>query len=361
MLPSFLSRYGMRAILAVLAVGGAFIVIFVVRLASTQSLSKLYHPDPVPRIEHPRFSSDESKLAFSICGPCRVAICSLVEQKTVLLSPTKGSSIFDAAFDPRSDRVAYILRKELPNGDRDYQIATSRTDGSGLRILTSSDTEKRFPRYSFDGTKIIFQGRERCLRDRKQYCLADAYELDLSTRQEKRLTDLQALSIGPVSFLPGNERIALTAFGTVYSRERGYAARIDIEQVYKNQQRVFVLDVGKPSQLLPIATGTPTAHSPWALPSGEIAFLSRVNEYDGVKGAYVYDVFIHGSAGSRRLTNISRYVRAYAIANSAKSVAFVVETSDKPAKAQLMLWSARSGQARNVQCDKLVEERTLVP
>jgi hypothetical protein len=359
---SLIRRYGLVAAIATIAVGGAVVAFSMLQIAwNIGSLSKLYHPDPVRDIKHPRFSPDESKLAFSVCNPCKITICSIADQKAIVLSPPKGSTVFDATFNPKSDGVAFVISRQVSNGDWDYQIATSQINGSGLKVLTSSDTQKRAPIYAFDGSRILFEGKERCPRDRAQYCGADAYEFDLGTNQERRLTDLRALQIAPASYLPGNDKIALTAYGSIYSRGHSYASRLDVEAMYGDKQRVFVVDLSEPGKLISTNTGTPTATSPMALPSGEIAFLARVNSYDDVKAGYVYDVFINGPSGSRRHTKMSRYIRGFGISGSAKSVAFVVETPEKPAKAELLIWSAGTGRSEALQCNKSVDERVLAP
>mgnify|MGYP001608710443 CR=1 FL=1 len=324
------------------------------------SLSQLYHPNPIPNIQYPRFSPDESMIAFTRCSPCKIAVCSIATETSVVLSAQDGSTVSDATFDPKSNRIAFVHRKKSSNGNRDYQLAVSQLDGSGLTILTSSDTHKRFPAFSFDGRKILFEGKERCKKKPESYCAADLYEYDFITREEKRLTDLQALQAGPASFLPGNTKIALTAFGSVYPRHKTYADRIELQDAY-GEQKIFISNVSEPDKLQHLITGTSTASSPKSLPSGKIAFLSRMNEYDQVKGNFVYDVFLWSPTGSRRLTNLSRYVREFGISNSAQLVAFVTESKEKPAKAELLLWNADSGSIQKLDCGRSVEERHLVP
>ncbi|MGQ0511074.1 MAG: TolB family protein [Betaproteobacteria bacterium] len=359
---SLVKRYGLSAIFLVVVIGGAVIAFPMLQVAwNMSSLSRLYHPDPVRDIQHPRFSSDESKLVFSISNPSKVTICSLGDQKATILSPPKGSTVSNATFDPKSPRIAFVLSRKLSNGDWDHQIATSHFDGTGLKVLTSSDTQKRFPNYAFDGSKILFESKERCPGEhRAKYCRADIHEFNLVTSQERRLTDLQALQVSPASFLPGNDKIALTAYGSTYSRVRGYASRTNLEEI-GDKRRVFVVALDKPDQLIAADTDTPTATSPMALPSGEIAFVSRVNAYDNVKAGYVYDIFIYGPAGTRRHTRISRYIRGYGISNSSRLVAIVAETREKPAKAELLIWNAGTERTESLQCNKFVEERQLAP
>lgn len=348
-------------VVAVFAICGIVLALPIFQWANAAgSLSKLYHPDPIPDIKHPQFSPDGSDIAFTICNPCKIAICSITTERSVILTPQKGSTIFDATFDPRSNGVAFVLSKELPNGSRDYQIAVSQIDGTRLRTLTSSDTHKRFPAYSFDGSKILFEGKDPCKKDTRKYCAADLYEYDFNSQTERRITDFQALQVGPAFFLPGNGQIALTAFGSVIPRGKIFAERVDIQAVYGDKP-MFVTNASEPNHLQQLVTNTPTASSPKPLPSGEIAFLSRVNKYDNVKAGYVYDVFLWNEGNSRRLTNLSRYIREYGISNTAQSLAFVTESNDKPAKAELLLWNVADGSSRKLECGSSVEERSLVP
>lgn len=342
----------------------AGIVVFVAPwlpfVVASGSLSQLYHPDPIPNIQYPHFSPDESKIAFTVCSPCKIAICSIATEASVLLTPQDSSTISYTTFDPRGDKIAFVQHKELSNGRRDYQIAVTRVDGSGLTTLTSSDTHKRFPAFSFDGNKIVFEGKERCKKKPDHYCAADLYEYDIIARVERRLTDLQALQVGPAFFMPGSTRIALTAFGSIYSRNKTYADRIELQDAYKNSS-IFISDISEPDKLQHLTTGTPTASSPKPLPSGEIAFISRVNEYDNVKVGFVYDVFLWSQTGSRRLTNMSRYIREYGISDSAQQIAIVTETKERPPKAELLLWNSGTGSFRKLNCGRSVEERNLVP
>lgn len=280
-----------------------------------------------------------------------------------MLRPENDSVIFDVAFAPTGDKIAFVLARELSNGNWDVQIAESRVDGSRLRVLTSSDTGKNSPKYSFDGSKIIFEAQEPCPPNslKRKYCGADAYEFDIDTGRERRITDLRTLQVRPVSFLPGNNRMVLTAYGSSNPRGKRYEEGVDVEKVYGDKQRVFVVARSEPDKMVPIVTGTATATSPKALPSGETAFISKVNDYDGVKDRHGYDVFIHGSTGTRRLTRFGGYIRDYGISDSAQLVAIVTETSRRPPEAELLLWTGASGQTRKFQCDEQADERPLLP
>lgn len=122
------------------------------------NLSKWYHPGPATQVKNPHFSTDGSKLALTVCGPCKIGIYTIATESVVYLTPPTNSVAFDASFDTQSNTIAFILAKQIGKGTHDYQLAISQIDGSGLKVLTSSDTQKRFTSYSFDGKKFSLKG-----------------------------------------------------------------------------------------------------------------------------------------------------------------------------------------------------------
>ena len=319
-------------------------------------VSQWCQPGSSKRIESPVFSSDGSKFVLTMRGTCKIGVYTIKTESVVYLAPPKDSAVFGATFDPKSSTVAFILARQVGPEAIDYQLAVSQIDGSGLRVLTSSDTQKRFPAYSFDGKKIVFEGKERCRNSPGKYCGADIYEYDFLSNTEKRISHLQAGQIGPAHFLPGNNKLVTPIYGKVYPD--GVTA-VPVEAKYGEEHEVFIVDVTKATDYEQLALDTPTASSPKPLPSGEIAFVSRVNEYENVKGSYIYDVFLWSNGVSRRLTQSNRFISGYAIANTAKTVLLVTEAGDS--QCGLMLWSVTERTGRNLKCDGSVSELPLTP
>jgi dipeptidyl aminopeptidase/acylaminoacyl peptidase len=310
------------------------------------NLSQWYHPGPAKKIKTPHFSADGSKFAFTVCGPCKIGIYTIDTESVVYLSPPNNSVAFDATFNTQSDTIAFILAKQVGEEAHDYQLAISQIDGSGLKVLTSSDTKKRFANYSLDGEKILFEGTGRCRNTPGKYCGADIYEYDFQSNKERRISHLEALQIGPARFLPGNNKIVTPILGSIHS---------------DGDSGVFIVDASKTNHYEQLALNTPTASSPQPLPSGEIAFVSRVNEYENVNGSYIYDVFLWSDGASRRLTESNRFISSYAISHSAKTALLVTEAKADASKCELVLWNVTERSGRNLKCDSSASERPLIP
>jgi hypothetical protein len=321
-------------------------------------VSQWCQPESAKRIENPVFSSDGSKFVLTMRGTCKIGIYTINTESMVYLAPPKDSAVFGATFDPKSTTIAFILAKQVGPEAIDYQLAVSQIDGSGLRVLTSSDTHKRFPAYSFDGKKIVFEGKVRCRMSPESYCGADIYEFDFLSNTEKRITNLQAGQIGPAHFLPGNKEFVTPIYGKIYPD--GVTA-VPVEKKYGKEIEVFIVDASKPMSPEQLALDTPTALQAKPLPSGDIAFISRVNEFENIKGSYIYDVFLWSNGASRRLTKSNRFLWDYAISDSAHSVLLVPAEMANASHCELILWNVTEKTRRYLKCDDSASELALTP
>lgn len=305
-----------------------------------------YQAESARSIRTPHFSADESQFVVTVCDPCKIGIYTIATENMVYLKPPKDSVAYNATFDTQSKTIAFILKSQVAPGAYDYQLAVSQIDGAGLKILTSSDTRKRFPAYSFDGKKLIFSGQERCGGTSTSYCGEDIYEYDLQTKTERRITNFQALQVGPAQYLPGNARIVSPIIGSINAD----GVRTRVEDKYGKDRLAFIIDANKPTHLEQLNLGTPTISSPRSLSSGEIAFMAR-------------DVFLWSKGSVRRLTNFDRYIHDYAISDSAQSVLLVTEEKRDISKCEraLLLWRVADQSSKELRCDVPAQESPLVP
>jgi hypothetical protein len=310
------------------------------------------------RIEGPVFSSDGTKFVLTMHGACKIGVYDMGRESMVYLVPPKGMAVYGATFHPQSDTVAFILARQVESGVIDYQLAISRIDGTGLKVLTSSDTRKRFPSYSFDGAKIVFEGSERCNAGSAKHCWSDIYEFDLESNKEARVSTWNALQVGPAHFLSGNKKIVTPIIGDLHPKG---SDAIPVEMKLGSDHQVFIVEVGDSARYQQLALDTRTASSPKPLPSGEIAFISKVNEDEKIQDSYIYDVFLWSRAGIRRLTQSNRYIQDYAITNSAKSVLIVTEADTFSPQCGLLLWDVARGTGRKLKCDVNANELPLTP
>lgn len=155
-----------------------------------------------------------------------------------------------------------------------------------------------------------------------------------------------------------NNKIVTPIYGNIYPDG---VKDVPVETKYGKERAVFVVDANKETHYEQLALSTPTASSPEPLSSGEIAFISRVNEYKNIQGKYIYDVFLWGNGSSRRLTRANRYIRDYAISDSAQSVLLVTEAKEDASKCELILWNVAENAGRDLKCEGSASERLLVP
>lgn len=303
--------------------------------------------DDVPRrVAGPVFASDDTKLVLTIDGTCSVGVYDVGTENMTLLKPPKGMAAYGATMDAQSNTLAFVLARQVDTGIIDYQLATSRMDGTGMQVLTSSDTQKRFPSYSLDGKKIIFEGSERCKDGTSSYCGKDIYEFDVESRKERRISHWNAVQAGPAHLLQGNRRFVASIF--------------DMSTI--GDQNVFMVDMDNAAQYQQLPLNTPTSSSPKPLPTGEIAFVSRVNEYEAVKSSsYIYDVFLWNEVGTRRLTLARTYFRDFAVSNSGRSVLLVADPNQHQSQCDMLLWDVSQGVGRKLRCDLNAKELPLLP
>lgn len=305
-----------------------------------------YQAEPARSIRAPHFSADESQFVVTVCDPCKIGIYTIATENLVYLKPPKDSVAYHAIFDTQSKTIAFILQSQVAPNAYDFQLAVSQIDGTGLKILTSSDTRKRFPAYSFDGKKLIFSGQERCRGTSTSYCGEDIYEYDLQTKTERRVTNFQALQVGPAKYLPGNERIVAPIIGSINAD----GVRTRIEDKYGKDRLDLIIDANKPTHFEQLDLDTSTISSPRPLSSGELAFMAR-------------DVFLWSKGSARRLTNFDRYIRDYAISDSAQSVLLLMDEKQDISKCEraLILWRVADQSSKELRCELPAQESPLVP
>jgi Tol biopolymer transport system component len=296
-------------------------------------------------LANPRFSWDENYLTFDHCDPrCKIVLMPVEEGTAVMLNPDADEGWVNPAFDPLSDRIVFVISKKNRDGAVSSQIATSRRDGSHLTVLTNSLSVKRHPSFSFDGKRVIFWAKEPSpFSEGPRFILADAYAVVTATGEEKRLTDLRVLDMSAPFFLPDGQHITFSTAGAARPRT-GDKRSIQLEKLYPNRT-MFVVPIGAPHDLVPFVSETPTASLPMPVEDGSLAFLVRVNEYDGTKTGYVYDVFLAKNGSVKRHTTFSSYVRSYGISRSGRYVAFI---GGDPRKLQLVIWDTRVGRGRPI-------------
>lgn len=323
-----------------------------------KDVSKWCLPEPHRVFDGPSFSADGLKFAFTLRDSCKVGIYDIGTESVVLLTPPKDSAVPDATFDPRSNRIAFILAKQAGFDAIDFQLAMSQADGSGMKVLTSSDTRKNKPAFSFDGKKIIFEEGERCKGSPGDYCGIYINEFDLESNEEKRIANPQATYVGPAYFLPGNSKFVTWILG--YRPQQGQTAVPDQGSPTRDGE-IFIVDTSGDANYERLLLDMPAAHRPKPLPSGEIAFSARVSEENNGKSSTFDEVFLWRNGSTRRLTQAGREIWDYAIQKSGQSVLLVTRAREDESKCELILWNVAENAGRKLKCDGPRTEQPLMP
>jgi Tol biopolymer transport system component len=290
--------------------------------------------------ENPRFSPDERSLVFDFCeDTCGFVIYSLDEGIATSFAKPKDENWILPSFGPSSGTLTFVVNR----GRTSSQVAIVKVDGTGFDILTTSDTFKRSPSFSPDGKDIVFTGNEFKDAGPPGAGVSDVYLVRIATRVEQRITDLRVLGIGAPFFMPDGERFVFSTVGSARPRSGKPVPSIELERLYPNR-KVFVLPFVGQHDLEPFVRDLNHASQPMPLKTGEIAVVSRVNEIDGIKGDFVYDIFLATSKGSQRHTHLRSYIRSYGISSSGELVAFApAAPRARHGDRKLLLWRKSAG------------------
>lgn len=255
----------------------------------------------------PTLSPDNGSIAFSLCevpGHCNIAVYKIATKQLIQINPT-GKDSLASAYSPDGRLLVFASGQ-----DDDKNIFVMNADGTGLRQLTHTVNDKSLrengepvvkingvPSFSPDGKKVIYV-RSGIRRQRsmggEMVSHWDVYETDITTGTEKRLTDYRYYMMTRPFYLPDGQ-------GFIFSGSGPKGVGLPEEMDTKNGNEIMLM---KPGQKYPQrAFEHPTfATNPTISLNGAIAFVSRTNEYDGTKGPYTYDIFIHQDGQTRRLT-----------------------------------------------------------
>lgn len=105
----------------------------------------------------------------------------------------RGSGHYiEPSFDPRGDRIVFEIDRDMPASVQRASIAVVRSDGSGLRVIVNgpaTGTDDREPNWSPDGRWIVFQRRVRAGNWQLYVVRADGTGLRRVTSSDSEDTD----------------------------------------------------------------------------------------------------------------------------------------------------------------------------
>ena len=305
----------------------------------------------------PRFSTDNKKIIFGYCsGTKKDAKCDLVTyeiatQKIYRFNLTGNESHGSPVYSPDGKRIAFASG----NNDNESNIYLADADGRSARQLTNTkvseaaayinDTNLRFdsmPSFSPDGNRVIFM-RAAVRRERafplsgKMISHWDAYEVDIKTGIERRLTNYAFYAMSKPSYLPDGKRFIFSATGPKTIPGQAPFNADEYKKRYKDNH-IFIMD-GERNLLQPAFVNGWYSTDPSIAKDGTILFSSVTNEMDGLpKDPYNYDLFIYKNGQIKRITKMAAYMKESFISRDGSCAIFLADTN-KPRNLMLVtLW-----------------------
>jgi Tol biopolymer transport system component len=252
-------------------------------------------------------SPDNRSILFALCdepGDFDIASYEIATKKLTRINPT-GQTCLAPIYSSDGKMLTFASGK----GD-DKNIFVMSADGSNLRQLTHTVNDKTLrentdsvvringgPSFSPDRTKIIF-GRSGVRRQRsmggEMVSHWDIYEVEVASGRERRLTNLSFYRTTRPFYLPDGQ-------GFIFSGSGPKGADLPTDMQPKNGNDIMIMDKTRPYPHLAFEHET-YAVEPTISLDGTIVFISKINEFDGLKGQYFYDLFIRKEERTKRLT-----------------------------------------------------------
>ena len=170
------------------------------------------------RAEDASWAPDCSKIVYTKNGSLWTA--NVDGSASELLVQADGGYLAQAAWSPDGARIAYV-RDYWDGINGQSQLWLVNVDGSGKTKLSRGDVQERWPSWSPDGTRIVFEHVSGSGRDANGlFVNADRYIVTMDPEgRNRRALYRGGLSEEAPTWFPGGELLAFTSFGSVQLSE----------------------------------------------------------------------------------------------------------------------------------------------
>lgn len=164
------------------------------------------------------FSHDGKKILFDRCreGDCRIQVYDLATgELSAYQSPAHERwTMAKCSYDGKKIVFAIIPIKGEYLELSDMQIAVMDPGGKNLKKITTGPGAKIYPVFSHSGTKVLY-ARAAYIRKRGATPAAqfDAWEADITTGKEKRLTYFKFFRMSNLTYFPDDKQFICSASG----------------------------------------------------------------------------------------------------------------------------------------------------
>ncbi len=168
--------------------------------------------DDKDEISELSFSHDGKKVVFDRCKSegCQLQVYDLQTGELAAYQSPKNERWTMGKYSYDGKRIAFSVIPIKPKGGMDLseiQIAVMDANGKNFKKVTTGPGAKLYPTFSHSGKKILYaraaQIREQGRTPAAQY---DAWEVNLETGEQTRLTFFEYYYLGYLTYFPDDER-----------------------------------------------------------------------------------------------------------------------------------------------------------
>jgi len=185
------------------------------------------------------FSHDGKRLLFDRCreGDCQIQVYDLATGELSAYRSPSDERWTMARYSYDGKKIVFSIipiRKDDSLDLGDMQIAVMDPGGKNIRKITTGPGAKIYPVFSHSGTKVLY-ARAAYIREDGGTPAAqfDAWEVDLATGKEKRLTYFKFFSMSNLTYFPDDERFIFygtfpEAYPGIKDRDQASLTRMQI-------------------------------------------------------------------------------------------------------------------------------------
>lgn len=156
------------------------------------------------------FNHDGKKVVFDRCKSegCQIQVYDLETGELAAYQSPKGERWTMAKYSYNGKRIAFsVIPTKGGMNLSEMQIAVMDADGKNFRKVTTGPGAKLYPTFSHSGKKILYAKAGR-IREKGSTPAADydAWEVNLETGEQTRLTFFEYYYLGYLTYFPDDER-----------------------------------------------------------------------------------------------------------------------------------------------------------
>lgn len=297
-------------------------------------------------VSHPSFSADGKSLLFDFCkgAECDLVAYSIEGKRFSRIVPVDEEFRFSgASMANRPTVLASILRYRKEGVTSYPQIALIDLDSNTYRRITNDPSHKYGPSLSFDGERVAYiqSHRQRAWFNGDPRATGwDIQVLDIASRENTRATNYCFYALSKPFFAQDNGDLVFSGEGPMcnYPESGAESGKRDYKEYRDRFGEDNIVRFGPMRKRLEPWFRTQGAHanSPHVARNGDVLFVSRTNQTDGIKkGYYNYDLFLRQGEQIRRLTWLKSMINGAALAPNSEFAAYI---SDPQRNHQRSLW-----------------------